>query len=498
MTQHDIPSLSATGDVARKILALFYFSGMILALIDYGGNSPLNIAVMALLYFSIILAVLLIAPPPSATRSALWLASLILMMLLAWVFLQSSVLPNRMFANLVWNDALTVLPLVAKRTISVTPGDDMPAFIKIALSFAVFMSGLLLFPSERSATKALRMMAIGGGVIACLSILQFSLLPKTLLLAEKKFYRDSLTGVFINRNTAATFFGLIGILLATFFWRSAAQIRLTHFLNAIEDSRRISSDQKKQLIQCMSYAILTLITIIALALTKSRAGSASGFAGLLLLVVFITLRKTPRTQSLGKRSRLARLALAATVSAVILFVFVGISTRALLRAEVFGFDDARFCLMPGILDLIRDNLPFGSGPSSFGSIFPSYRDGQCGLTGWVDKAHNVYAEGILGLGVLFPMILVAGVGALLRSFVICIRYRRQYRFAGEAGLAIMLMVCVHSIVDFSVQISGFAMALAAVLAPLITISLRPPGASEKSPAGEGASDPASSASNRRR
>jgi hypothetical protein len=88
-------------------------------------------------------------------------------------------------------------------------------------------------------------------------------------------------------------------------------------------------------------------------------------------------------------------------------------------------------------------------------------------------AHNVYLEGLTAFGLAFVPLLFVFFAALIIIFRKGVRTRLRYRFAGQLGLAALLLVTLHSLVDFSVQIPGFAISFAIVLAPLATLCLRP-------------------------
>jgi O-antigen ligase len=138
-------------------------------------------------------------------------------------------------------------------------------------------------------------------------------------------------------------------------------------------------------------------------------------------------------------------------------------------------DDLRFCYMPGITRAITDNWPWGSGLASFAETYAPYHAAQCGVNTVVTHAHNVYAEGLLTLGIMFPFYVAFFVFAQLAIFIRGARKRKRYRYASHLGFAGLLLVALHSTLDFSLQIPGFAMAYAVFLAPVVTLCLHPPG-----------------------
>ncbi|TGP79516.1 O-antigen ligase domain-containing protein, partial [bacterium M00.F.Ca.ET.221.01.1.1] len=67
----------------------------------------------------------------------------------------------------------------------------------------------------------------------------------------------------------------------------------------------------------------------------------------------------------------------------------------------------------------------------------------------------------------------------LLIFIRGARRRKTYRYASHLGLAGLLLVALHSSLDFSLQVPGFAMAYAVFLAPIVTLCLHPPGADRR-------------------
>jgi hypothetical protein len=144
-------------------------------------------------------------------------------------------------------------------------------------------------------------------------------------------------------------------------------------------------------------------------------------------------------------------------------------SRALLRAQIAGTEDPRFCILPGTLAAIRDNGVLGSGLASFGAIFTPFRDPGCGLGTLWDRAHDFFLECALSLGLMFPLVLAC----LLYVWGRGIRTGGQARQATSAGLAITCLVSAHSMVDFSPQVHGIAAFVAAALAGCAARALEP-------------------------
>ncbi|MGO7544055.1 1,4-beta-xylanase, partial [Rhizobium ruizarguesonis] len=85
--------------------------------------------------------------------------------------------------------------------------------------------------TDQRARKVLAGLGLSAVIIAVFGLLQFLLFPSILIFIEKHAYLDSLTAVFFNRNTAATFLGL-GTLLMLTLVRNVTKGRATRRIDA--------------------------------------------------------------------------------------------------------------------------------------------------------------------------------------------------------------------------------------------------------------------------
>ncbi len=131
--------------------------------------------------------------------------------------------------------------------------------------------------------------------------------------------------------------------------------------------------------------------------------------------------------------------------------------------------DTRFCITPALIQAAVDHLPLGVGLGGFETAFMQYRDPNCGVLGVIDKAHNFYLEGLITMGLVFPVMWLGVVVYLCTAFWRCIVKRRRFRHVGTLGFALLITVILHSAFDFSLQVPGFSIFFAAILAPILTI-----------------------------
>lgn len=459
------------------IASLVYWLSILLALLNYGSVDLLTVALLALPIFSLLLILLVNHGIPDYTRSTFWMSTLLFLLIVSWVGVQTSTTLGATFGDPAWSEIWDFVPDTPP-VISVSPADDRAATLRIAVPFGVFLVGLLLFSTDDRAKQALRVLSVSGGTISALSIAQFYISPDLLLFDAKAAYLSSLTGLFVNRNTAATFLGLVLLLNASSVEVELRKIDFRRHLGVIAVGGILSPAMRRKVWSVSFDIALLASSLTALMLTKSRGGIGATFIAVCSLLIIKLMRRPrrgPKQPLLAPRRSILLKTIYGTGSfLILLIVFVWLGQRVMLRSHIQDtFADNRFCVTPGILLAVRDHFPFGAGLSSFSSIFPGYRDPSCGMIGVWDRAHNAYLEGLLALGLVFILAAVILIVWLTVVFFIGIRNRRSARFAGELGLASLILILIHSAFDFSIQISGLAIFLAAMLAPIATLCLRP-------------------------
>lgn len=450
------------------LLPAFFMGTLALALLMRGAVDPLQGTEIGGLMGCLGFLALVVRGEPKPTAIAFRIAFAICATLVAWVILQTLRLPE--FANPAWGE-LGELNASGLDTISVAPADSRASIVVLALPFLTFINALCLFRTDRSAERLLSFVGYLGGGLAIFAIGQFFLDDNALMFGEKRFYIGSLTAPFVNRNTAGTFYGLISLVLSAKVFLALRRLDFRRLvLGTPPNPERVGlSVRHLVLIVCL------VASLVALFLTRSRGAVGSAFAAYILFVPLLaTLALGSGSSRYGfrvtRRGLLRRVLVPLSAFAGVLIAGLIFADRALFRAEVQGLDDGRFCVAPAIARAAQENQWFGTGFGTFRLFFPALRDPQCGISGIWDRAHSVYLEAYLGLGLIFAVVLILGTGTLIHIFLQGVRTRRRLRTYPLSGLAILLLVAAHSAIDFSLQIPGFAVIFAAVTAALVTIS----------------------------
>jgi O-antigen ligase len=322
---------------------------------------------------------------------------------------------------------------------------DQP-WVALAFPLAMVLAFLAAFLHGNAPGRARRLLGvlgISGACYAVFGILSLALFPEFLLWRPKVAYVGNVTATFVNRNTAATYFGVAAVcsmLLAV----EAGFVKSKHrrYLR-LRPSRRF-------LVQGGA----CFLCLLALLLTGSRAGTLFSLLGLVGAAA-LWFRNMGRRPALGPIS----LVLAAVLSAALLIVALPAVTSRLLREGLERYDDHPYAI---VLRGILADPWLGAGLGSFSDAFPVLRDDSLSVAGIWDRAHSMPLELAFEGGI--PLLLVTAAFYALCGWglVAAIRRRRAPLFA-IAGLCCGLIGLVHSSVDFSLQIPGFSVAYAALL-----------------------------------
>lgn len=441
------------------------------AVLAYGANGTTQVNVIAILSSALLVAAVMFAHTTNAVHPTVKIGTFAYLLVALWALVQTLPLPAGL-ANPAWLVARQFDIPVTSSTISLAPSITISSIQRLAIPFNIFLSGLHLFTDDHRAKRALRTIVYLSSVIAFIGLIQFLFAPDVLIFSEKSHYLDSYTFPFINRNTAATFIGLTIICTIAEIQQEWKRYEVrSAFQNFVNINGRLNL---ANFFPIVLLVVLLVVDITALALTKSRGGIGASVLALCVFFGWLAIadagKQRPSTTG-GRVYRRSSIAGIVLYIAVVALIALLISSRAIYRGQVQGFDDTRLCILPSLLSALERNWSMGGGLGAFYWIFAPYRDPSCGVAGYWDKAHNFYLDGVIALGVAFIIAACACLTALISTYASGYKNRRSMRIYPIAGLATVVLVGVHSLVDFSLQIPGLAAFYAAIAALTICISV---------------------------
>ena len=248
------------------------------------------------------------------------------------------------------------------------------------------------------------------------------------------------SGTYVNRNHFA---GLLEMGLPILLGMSLVAFGSGHDYRRRGVVRIITNNQ------ALGLLLLTIVVLLALVFSRSRAGVALGMIGVLVSSVVFS-RRIGGGGAAGWFGAISLIAV--SLAAVIGLVPV-------LQRFAVGDDvaETRWTMYSGALDGILAMFPLGSGPGSFGEVFLQFQ--PTNLAQFVSHAHNGYLEWVFETGLAAVILIVLGLFLYLlswRRFFREPKWGRLHAMQVGAGIGLLLLM-LHELVDFNLRIPANAL-----------------------------------------
>lgn len=468
------PGAGASEKPARY---LFFSTAVVLGLcLIFGGATHAGTLPDALLQIAAVPLIVMAAHGLAAGPHA-WRLALLAGLALAIVpLLQLVPLPPFIWTALPRRDlivealALSGEPL-AWRPLSLTPHQTWLAFASLIPPLAVFFAAVQLNAEARRAlAAAVVVWAVAASLIGLLQVA----LQQGAEASVPAFDNDGeATGFFANRNHfAASLY--CALLFAACF--------LIDRLRALASSPQMMH-ASRQFMMALLVSLGVLILLAGEITARSRAGIALTMVALLAIAFMAAAEERHRSRGAGRV-----FALAAGMILVCAAQFA--MYRLFQRFEADPFQDARLVIARNTWDAALAHFPWGSGLGSFVPVYQTFETAVDALVDrYANRAHNDGLELLLEAGVagLAGMLLFAAwISTAVRGI-----WRRDGRAAKAAlpidgmlmraaSLAILLLV-VHSLVDYPLRTTAMASLFALCCAFLIPAPAPRTQTSERAP-----------------
>lgn len=437
---------------------------LIVVMVAFGGSASVVTRLCGLLVWATLLPLLFFSRRPPAkelTTPALIISGVCI----GWTYLQIST-GFWTFASGFGLAQAAAFSDIQRVALSIAPADSLQTLVTLLLPLAVFLTVLHIFRDEERVSGFIRFNAFFGALVAVYGVMVYEGGNTWLLFSEKRFYLEDLTAVFINRNTAANYFGIaLSCLTAGIF---ATLQRSPSAILIAERERSVK-------LWLVIYAAAWLAVFLALMLTSSRIGAATSILSVAIIAGICLYGKAQRAAL--PVSRLPPFVSVTIVIVVLLLLTYIFASRIFFRIQSGWYEDPRFCIMPGLLRLWSDNAIFGTGLGTFPLAFPPYKEARCGLAELWLQAHNFYLEGAITFGLPFFFLVLASIAVLFRCFARGLRLRRRYRWVSALGIALLVQQIIHNAIDFPIQNPAVAVVFASLMAVCAAVSIRRPDTS---------------------
>lgn len=444
-----------------KLPSSILFGTVAGAPLPFGSNEPAAIA-----FWCMVLGVaLLLAPVPDLTRAQWRLMGVAGVVIAAYAFVLHEQLSSHPWIarpHPIWQEAAEALGVRLEPSASIAR--NLPYFElgRPVVAMLALLCGFLIGADREQARRLLKVIAWSGAGYAAYGIGAHLLDPTQLLWREKEAYLASVTGTFINRNTAAAYFGscsLVWLMLLCERVRLHLPRGQIHWRKVPD---RLFSNTPREI--TVSFSML-FVTLSAMFMTGSRAGVVISLFAMIVAFTLYFRRDLPHRTGVFTAS-----AGAGAVALVLLqFMGAGVSSRFDLQGAT---DEGRLKTYLSTLRLIADHPWFGTGQGTFAWAFPAYRSPEVSMWGVWDIAHNTLLEIASDMGIPIAVLVVIGWIVIFAVLIHGIRVRRRDLVLPVAALGVGLLGVLHSLVDFSLQIPGYSLVALALVGTGLAQSTR--------------------------
>lgn len=366
-----------------------------------------------------------------------------------WAGFQLLPLSPEAWRHPLWAEAGEALGRDLPGAIHLAPGAGWAALLRLATYGAVFWLALQWGRDRDRARRLLGAVVLAAALYALYGLaVQFADVRSVLWVGKTRYVED-VTGVFVNRNSFATYLGL------ALLWGGAYYLHLVY--RALESGRegrdRTVFLVQQLLVRAAPHLAALLILLTALLLTHSRAGTVAALASLVLLALLYG-----PVQRISRAGRLLSGGTLAVAAAAVLLLSGAAVLQRLAATDLER--EQRLQVYERVAQAVEGAPWTGHGHGSFAQAYPLYADR--GSAHW-DKAHNDWLEAIFELGRPAAFLWFAVLAGLGLRCLIAVFRRRRDRLYPAAAFCACVLVGLHSAVDFSLQIPAVAVTFAALL-----------------------------------
>jgi O-antigen ligase len=437
-----------------RVSSWLLFAAVALAPLPFGSNEPTTIA-----FWCIVLGMCLVfAPVRSLGGGQLALVGLAGIVVAAYALVLHEQLAEHPWLaaatpDPIWQEAQAALSVPLQPSVSIARNQPWFELGRPLVCMLAIACGFLVGADRERARQLLKVIAWSGAAYAMYGILAHLFDPTHILWREKQAYLAYVTGTFINRNTAAAYFGSCAVVWSLLLWE---RVRLEMPRGPLQwramPARLLSRTPTRIVV---AFAMLFLC-LAAMFMTGSRGGVVLSLLALIIAFTAFFRRDLPQ------RSGLVTALAGGCAAALILLQLMGAGINA--RFDVQGAaDEGRLETYKSTLRMIADHPWFGTGQGTFAYAFPAYRSPNVSMVGVWDIAHNSLLEIAADMGVPVATLVVV---AWIFVFTVLIRgalIRRRDLVVPVAALAVAILAVLHSLIDFSLQIPGYAIVALALI-----------------------------------
>ena len=367
-----------------------------------------------------------------------------------WVLVQMSTATPAGWQHPLWSMTGEVLSLDLPGRITLSAEDSWIALMRL-LAYALVFFLAFQFGRDRARARLIfGWLTIAGLVYAIFGLMVYwsGYYPEWLF--GGKVLAHDVRSTFINRNHFATWQGLTMLCAMAWFYHRMAKPEVKPY--AMPQDREARAEEF--ILRAWKPMIALLLMVTALVLSHSRGGFVASLAG--TIVLFLLLDR--RASSKSTRARVVVI----TALAVAGIAFYLTSEALLDRINRTNITtEERLAVYANVNRAIGDNPVLGFGYGTFADSFRLYDQNESAVH--YDRAHNTWLENAFEMGIPAALALYLALGGLALTCLKGVRRRHRDWVYPATGVAASVLVGVHAMVDFSLQIPAVALLYALIM-----------------------------------
>ena len=455
-------SLPAEGVLVERVLLWTLIAGLAWCPFWFGSNVPLAWGINAVLFPGLVaiyeLSLLIRGKRHPVAITQVKVPAALFAAVVLWIFIQDATWTPNSLHHPIWQMTADELNRPIDGSISVNRELTSLALLRLITAASAFWLAMQLCRDASRANFLLKSVAAISCAYSAYGLFAVAFMPGRVLWIASPFPRTGFTtSTFINPNSFAAYAGMgllvfCGLILALYRNEFTAaggslRFRIASFIEV--------AGQKGAVLLGGAF-----VTLVALLLSQSRGGTLSTAVG---LFVFAALALKTRNQ--GFREQRAAIVIFAALLVVLVGVaflaFGGAVTERIVQQGVQ--DSSRMAIYTIAMRSIFDAPLLGYGYGTFADVFPMFRDQSLSTFDIWQVAHSTYLEIFQGLGLVFGSMLVTSLVLLALRCAKGAITRQENEEIPCIAVAIAVLVGVHSLIDFSLQIQAIGVTFMALL-----------------------------------
>jgi len=372
-----------------------------------------------------------------------------------WVLVQISAGTPVGWQHPLWSMTGEALSLDLPGRITLSAEDSWTALMRLLSYALVFVLAFQLGRDRHRAQAIFGWLAISGLVYGGFGLYVYWGGNHPEWLFGDRVLPHDVRSTFINRNHFATWQGLTILCATAYFYHRMAKPEVKPYA--------VPKDREQQVEEFVLKAwkpmIALLLMVTALILTHSRGGFVATLAGSVVLLLLLDRGVSSHRGS--SRRPLARFTI--TTALVVAGLAFYLSSEVLLdrinRTDIST--EERMTVFANINRAVGDNPALGFGYGTFANSFRLYDQNERAVH--YDRAHNTWLENAFEMGIPAALALYLALAGLALTCFKGVRRRHRDWVYPATGVAASVLVGVHAMVDFSLQLPAVALLYALIM-----------------------------------